>query len=164
MRRIQSRNGKAFYFVSNARKPASTDASYFAGRNPKTLLGKKRPKTVNLSTTTLLPPGSSSNSSPSATWTPMWLSNKASKLCNKSSPPFYKNSQAMTRDLAKRMEMALEDRVRTACHRVGSTESIKDTRHHTLVEERRAHGVEGLRLMVQHPMARTDGTNRKARR
>lgn len=60
--------------------------------------------------------------------------------------------------------MALEDRVQMVCHRVGSTESIKDIPHRTLMEERRVHGVEGQRLMVQPPTGKTDGTNKEAER
>lgn len=58
--------------------------------------------------------------------------------------------------------MALEDRVQMVCHKAESMGSIKDIRHRTLTEERRVHGAEGRRLMVRHPMGKTDGTNKEA--
>ena len=137
-----------------------TDTSNLAGQNPKTLNGKKRPKTANLSTTTPPPLSSSLNLNRSATWILTWLYNKASKFCNKNSPPSCKNLQAMTRGPAKRTRMALGDRAQMVCHRVGSTGSIKDIRHRMLTEERRVRGAEGQRLMVQLLTGRTDGISK----
>ena len=59
--------------------------------------------------------------------------------------------------------MALEVRLQMVCHRAGSMGSIKGIRHRMLTEEeRRVHGAEGQRLMVQLLTGRTDGTNKEA--
>ena len=138
------------------------DTSNLAGQNPRMLNGRKPPKTANLLTTMPPPPSSSSSLSPLATWNPTQSYNKASRSCNKNLPPCYKNLRAMTRGLAKRTRMALEDKVPMVCHRAGSMGSIKDIQRRMSMEERRVPGVEGQRLMVRLPMDKTDGINNEA--
>ena len=143
-------------------KSRFADTSSLAGQNPRTLSGRRAPKTANLSITTPPPLSSSLSLNQLVTWTLTPSYNKASKSCNKNLPPSYKSLQAMTRGPAKRTRMALEDRAQMGFHKARSMGSIKDIRHRMLTEGRRVPGVEGQRLTVRLRTGKMDGTNKEA--
>ena len=79
--------------VSNAIlcENSPTDVGRIPGPNPKTQNGRIRPRKTSPSTTTPHPPNSTSPLNLSAILNLIAWCNRASKCCNKSSPPYYKS-------------------------------------------------------------------------